>query len=120
MLAYSAIKSKKTLGLGNNPNEILSQELHKPKRVNFERRRVISNHIDHHYDQETYVNRCMQIQIIPMLKFFDINDLVLFHKIIYERVPLSLPNFIHRYSGSGITPTSGKLRFSFVCKPCKF
>ena len=47
MLAYSAIKSKKTLGLGNNPNEILSKELHKPKRVNFERRRVISNHIDH-------------------------------------------------------------------------
>ena len=47
MLAYSAIKSKKTFGLGNNPNEILSQELHKPKRVNFERRRVISNHIDH-------------------------------------------------------------------------
>ena len=47
MLAYSAIKSKNTLGLGNNPNEILSQELHKPKRVNFERRRVISNHIDH-------------------------------------------------------------------------
>ena len=46
MLAYSAIKSKKTLGLGNNPNEILSNELHKPKRVNFERRRVISNHID--------------------------------------------------------------------------
>ena len=32
MLAYSAIKSKKTLGLGNNPNEILSQELHKSKR----------------------------------------------------------------------------------------
>ena len=47
MLAYSAIKSKKTLGLGNNPNEILSKELHKPKRINFERRRVISNHIDH-------------------------------------------------------------------------
>ena len=46
MLAYSAIKGKKTLGLGNNPNKILSQELHKPERVNFERRRVISNHID--------------------------------------------------------------------------
>ena len=33
-----------------------------------------------HYDQETYLNRCMQIQIIPMSKFFDLNDLMLFHK----------------------------------------
>ena len=41
------LKVKKTLGLGNNPNEILSKELHKPKRVNFKRRRIISNHIDH-------------------------------------------------------------------------
>ena len=52
-----------------------------------------------HYDQETYLNRCMQIQIIPMSKFFDLNDLILFHKIVYEKVLISLPNFIHRYSG---------------------
>ena len=46
-LVKNIINSKKKLGLGNNTNEILSKELHKPKRVNFERRRVISNHIDH-------------------------------------------------------------------------
>ena len=46
-LAYSAIKSKRKLGLGNNPNQILSQELHKSRKINFERRKVISNHIDH-------------------------------------------------------------------------
>ena len=54
-----------------------------------------------HYHQEIYLNRCMQIHIIPMLKFFDLNDLILFHKIVYEKVPISLPNFIHRYSGHG-------------------
>ena len=64
MLAYSAIKSKKTLGLGNNPNEILSQELHKPKRVNFERRRVISNHIDHIWG----------IDLITMIKYSNQNN----------------------------------------------
>ena len=47
MLAYSAIKSKRKLGLGNNPNQILSQELHKPRKINFTRRKVISNNIDH-------------------------------------------------------------------------
>ena len=64
MLAYSAIKSKKTLGLGNNPNEILSQELHKPKRVNFERRKIISNHIDYIWG----------IDLITMIKYSKQNN----------------------------------------------
>ena len=42
--AYSAIKGKKTLGLGvDNPNKILSEELHKPKRKNYTRRKIIVN-----------------------------------------------------------------------------
>ena len=45
-LVKNIIKSKRKLGLGSNPNEILSQELHKPRKINFTRRRVISNHID--------------------------------------------------------------------------
>ena len=45
--AYSAIKSKRTLGLGiDNSNKILSEELHKPKRKNYPRRKIIVNHID--------------------------------------------------------------------------
>ena len=46
-IQFCPSKSKRKLGLGNNPNEILSQELHKPRKINFTRRRVISNHIDH-------------------------------------------------------------------------
>ena len=45
--AYTAIKGKKTLGLGvENDNKILSKELHKPKRKNYLRRKIIVNHID--------------------------------------------------------------------------
>ena len=45
--AYSAIKSKRTLGLGvENSNKILSEELHKLKRKNYPRRKIIVNHID--------------------------------------------------------------------------
>ena len=58
-LAYSAIKTKKTLGLGNNPNQILSNELHKPRKINFERRKVISNNIDHIWG----------IDLITMIKY---------------------------------------------------
>ena len=46
-LIRSIINKKQQFGLSVNRNEILSHELHKPKRINFKRRRVISNHIDH-------------------------------------------------------------------------
>ena len=47
MLAYCAIKTKKTLGLGNNfTMENLSQELNKPTIQKFERKKVIVNHIN--------------------------------------------------------------------------
>ena len=39
-LVKNIIKSKRKLGLGNNPNQILSQELHKPRKINFTRRKV--------------------------------------------------------------------------------
>ena len=46
-LSYSAIKTKKTLGLGNNfTMENLSQELNKPTIQKFERKKVIVNHIN--------------------------------------------------------------------------
>ena len=47
MLAYSAIKTKKTLGLGKNfTMEDLSQELNKPTIQKFERQNIIVNHIN--------------------------------------------------------------------------
>ena len=46
-LAYSAIKSKRKLGLGNNfTMEDLSQELNKPTINKFERKKIIINHIN--------------------------------------------------------------------------
>ena len=49
MLAYTAIKSKKTLGLGNNfTMEDLSNELNKPTIQIFERKKLIVNHINIH------------------------------------------------------------------------
>ena len=47
MLAYSTIKTKKTLGLGNNfTMENLSQELNKPTIQKFERKKVIVHNIN--------------------------------------------------------------------------
>ena len=60
----SIINKKQQFGLSVNPNEILSQELHKPKRINFERRRVISNNIDNIWG----------IDLITMIKYSKQNN----------------------------------------------
>ena len=54
-----------------------------------------------HYNNETYLQKCAQMKIIPRMAFFDINDLVFFHKIVYNLVPFSLPNFIQPCTGQG-------------------
>ena len=61
----------------------------------------IFNEQNYHYDVEVYLNRCSQLKITPMSTFFDIRDLILFHKIVYERIPISLPTFIKPYTGYG-------------------
>ena len=46
-LVKNIIRSKRKLGLGvENHNKILSEELHKSKRKNYPRRKIIVNHID--------------------------------------------------------------------------
>ena len=58
-LVRGIINKKQQLGLSVNPNQILSQELHKPRKINFERRKVISNNIDHIWG----------IDLISMIKY---------------------------------------------------
>ena len=61
----------------------------------------IFNELYQHYEKDSYLLRCSQIKIIPMLAFFDINDLVFFHKIVNNTIPFSLPDYIKSYSGQG-------------------
>ena len=63
-LAYSAIKTKKTLGLGNNfTMEDLSQELNKPIINKFKRLKVIVNHI----------NEIHSIDLVSMTQYTKMN-----------------------------------------------
>ena len=78
MLAYSAIKSKKTLGLGNNfTMEDLSEELNKPVITKLERKKIVINHIDEIHscdlvDMQKYsrVNRGYIYIFLQILIFF--------------------------------------------------
>ena len=55
-----------------------------------------------------------QCKIIPMSAFFDPRDLVLFHKIVCESVPISLPTFVRPYSGPGRLRHANLDSLSFV------
>ena len=74
------INKKQQLGLSVNPNQILSQELHKPRKINFERRKVISNNIDHIWG----------IDLITMIKYFKQNK--------NYRYILTVIDFFSKYS----------------------
>ena len=64
MLAYSAIKSRKTLGLGNDFNmEDLSEELNKPVINKFPRKKINVNYIDE-------IHSC---DLVDMVKYSRIN-----------------------------------------------
>ena len=64
ILAYSAIKSKKTLGLGNDFNmEDFSEELNKPVINKFPRKKIIFNYIDE-------IHSC---DLVDMVKYSKMN-----------------------------------------------
>ena len=58
-LVREIINKKQQLGLSVNLNQILSQELHQQRKINFTRRKVISNYIDHIWG----------IDLITMIKY---------------------------------------------------
>ena len=48
----------------------------------------------------TYIQKCRQVNLLPLMKLFALNDLVLFHKIVYELVPVKFPNYLSFFSGT--------------------
>ena len=51
-------------------------------------------------DSEVYFKKCNEVNILPVTKIFDLNDLILFHKIVNCQIPTKLPNYVLKYSGA--------------------
>ena len=43
-------------------------------------------------DSEVYFKKCNEVNILPVSKIFDLNDLIIFHKIVNCQIPTKLPN----------------------------
>ena len=50
-------------------------------------------------DVATYYSKCKEVNILPLSKHFEVNDLIFFHKILNKHIDIPLPPNIHYYSG---------------------
>ena len=60
----------------------------------------INNEEGYSYSEEFHDFRCKQTDILPLKLHFDLNDLLLFHKIVYNLIPLTMPSYISTYHGA--------------------
>ena len=51
----------------------------------------------HSYD--CYVRKCRQVNILPLSCRFDLNDLILFQKVVNNYIPVNVPPHLKLYSG---------------------
>ena len=52
------------------------------------------------YSSEIYYLRCKELNLLPIKSKLILKDLKLFHDIVYERVPIDLPDYLHFHSGA--------------------
>ena len=61
---------------------------------------ILSEEEHSYHSQSCYFRKCRQANILPLSKRFDFNDLILFHKVVYQDIPLELPNYLKFFDGS--------------------
>ena len=65
-------------------------------------------------DVATYYSKCKEVNILPLSKHFEVNDLIFFHKILNEHIDIPLPPYIQYYSGQSRLRSSRLDAHSFV------
>ena len=63
---------------------------------------------------DTYYRKCKELNILPMIMRFDLSDLVLFHKIVHELIPVEIPDYISKYNHSSRLQNSRLDNMSFI------
>ena len=46
-----------------------------------------------------YIQKCRQVNILPVAGRFDLSELILFHKVVYELSPVKLPSYLSFFNG---------------------
>ena len=68
-------------------------------------------------DIAIYYSKCKQTNLLPISKYLELNDLLFFHKILYEYIDIQLPHYIQRYNGQSTLRSSRLDSKSFLYTP---
>ena len=66
------------------------------------------------YSNEVYIRKCKQVNILPLFCRFNLNDMNLFHKIVYKTIPINMPDYLTRYNGDSRLRSTHLDNLSFV------
>ena len=67
-----------------------------------------------YFDIETYYKKCKEVNILPLRYRFDLNDLIFFHKIVYNTIDIEIPAYIKQYSGESRLRSSRLDTLSYI------
>ena len=75
---------------------------------------ILSEEYINYYSYDTYVRKCKQVDVLPLNKRFDLNDLILFHKIVYGLSSIRMPDYLTLFGGNSRLRTCHLDRLSYV------
>ncbi len=64
--------------------------------------------------RDVYIRKCRQVNILPLSQRFILNDLILFHKVVYKIIPVDMPNYLTPFTGQSRLRSSHLDELSFV------
>ena len=76
---------------------------------------VLHEECESYSSWKTYILKCRQVDILPLSRRFDLNDLLLLHKVINGLIPLLLPDYFSFFQGQSRLRSSHFDRLSLVC-----
>ncbi len=75
---------------------------------------ILSEEHVSYQSHDTYLKKCKLVNILPMALKFDLNDLIFFHKVLHELVPVRLPDYLHLFDGNTILRSTHLDDLSYV------
>ena len=64
--------------------------------------------------RDVYIRKCHHVNILPLALKFNLNDLVFFHKAVYDHIPVNLPTYLTWFDGRSRLRKSHLDRLSLV------
>ena len=76
---------------------------------------VLSEEYISYSSHGTYLKKCRQVNLLPLVERLKLNDLILFHKVIHKLIPLELPDYLSFFDGNSRLRSCHLDILSLVC-----